>query len=129
MMPHFFNMRDIHDAQAISRWMAFDTGRIPLHNDAPERESAALAGQPGKRSDRKMSMTYEQYLDEITTLIHEKYDVSEADAIKFVVRAQAGDFFSLHDDTPAMRTQEQAELDAKTVYEQRNKSNPKAFRK
>lgn len=77
----------------------------------------------------EMTMTYEQYLDEIATLIHEKYDVSEADAIKFVVRAQAGEFFSLHDETPSMRTQEQAELDAKTVYEQRNKSNPKVFRK
>ncbi|QAU35936.1 hypothetical protein [Janthinobacterium sp. 17J80-10] len=74
-------------------------------------------------------MTYEEYLDEVTTLIYEKYNVSEADAVKFVVRAQAGDFFSLHDDKPEMRTQERAELDAKTIYEQRNKSNPKAFRK
>ena len=76
-----------------------------------------------------MTMTYEQYLDEVTTLIFEKYDVSEADAVKFVVRAQAAEFFSLHDDKPEMRTQERAELDAKTIYEQRNKSNPKAFRK
>lgn len=76
-----------------------------------------------------MTMTYEQYLDEVTTLIYEKYDVSEADAVKFVVRAQAAEFFSLHDDKPEMRTQERAELDAKTIYEQRNKSNPKAFRK
>ena len=76
-----------------------------------------------------MTMTYEEYLDEVTTLIYEKYDVSEADAVKFVVRAQAAEFFSLHDDKPEMRTQERAELDAKTIYEQRNKSNPKAFRK
>ena len=76
-----------------------------------------------------MTMTYEEYLDEVTTLIFEKYDVSEADAVKFVVRAQAAEFFSLHDDKPEMRTQERAELDAKTIYEQRNKSNPKAFRK
>ncbi len=76
-----------------------------------------------------MTMTYEDYLNEVTTLIYEKYDVSEADAIKFVVRAQAADFFTLHDDVPAMRTQERAEQDAKTIYEQRNKSNPKAFRK
>lgn len=76
-----------------------------------------------------MTMTYEQYLDEVTTLIYEKYDVSEADAVKFVVRAQAAEFFSMHDDKPEMRTQERAELDAKTIYEQRNKSNPKAFRK
>jgi len=76
-----------------------------------------------------MTMTYEEYLDEVTTLIYEKYEVTEADAVKFVVRAQAADFFSLHDDHPEMRTQERAELDAKTIYEQRNKSNPKAFRK
>ena len=75
-----------------------------------------------------MTMTYEQYLDEITTLIYEKYEVSEADAIKFVVRAQASDFFSKHDEDPSMRTQERAEHDAKIVYEQRNKSNPKVFR-
>lgn len=76
-----------------------------------------------------MTMTYEQYLDEVTTLIYEKYEVSEADAVKFVVRAQTAEFFSMHDDKPEMRTQERAELDAKTIYEQRNKSNPKAFRK
>lgn len=76
-----------------------------------------------------MTMTYEEYLDEVTTLIYEKYDVTEADAVKFVVRAQAAEFFSLHDDKPEMRTPERAELDAKTIYEQRNKSNPKAFRK
>jgi len=75
-----------------------------------------------------MTMTYEQYLDEITTLIYEKYDVSEADAIKFVMRAQASEFFSMHDDDASMRTQERAEKDAKTVYEKRNKSNPKVFR-
>jgi len=74
-----------------------------------------------------MTMTYEQYLDEITTLIYEKYDVSEADAIKYVVRAQAAEFFSLHDDDASMRTQERAVQDAKTIYELRNKSNPKAF--
>jgi hypothetical protein len=76
-----------------------------------------------------MTMTYEQYLDEVTTLITEKYDASDADAIKYVMRAQAADFFTHHDDDPSMRTQERAELDAKTIYEQRNKSNPKAFRK
>jgi hypothetical protein len=76
-----------------------------------------------------MTMTYEQYLDEITTLIYEKYDVTEADAIKYVMRAQAAEFFSKHDETPSMRTPEQAALDAKAVYEQRNKSNPKIFHK
>jgi hypothetical protein len=76
-----------------------------------------------------MTMTYEQYLDEVTTLMYERYNLSDTDAIKFVTRAQAGEFFTLHDDDPSMRTQERAEQDAKTIYEQRNKSNPKVFRK
>ncbi len=74
-------------------------------------------------------MTYEEYLDEVTTLMAERFALSDADAIKYVVRAQAGEFFTLHDDDPAMRTLERAELDAKTIYETRNKSNPKIFRK
>jgi hypothetical protein len=68
------------------------------------------------------TMTYEEYLDEVTTLITEKYDVSDEDAIKHVVRAQAAGYFSLHDDLPEMRTLERAEQDAKTIFEQRNKS-------
>lgn len=76
-----------------------------------------------------MAMTYEEYLNEVTTLIYEKYDVPEADAVKFVVRAQAAEFFTLHDDDPLLRTQQRAEEDAKTIYERRNKSNPNIFRK
>lgn len=67
-------------------------------------------------------MTYEEYLDEVTTLLTEQYNLSDDDAIKIVMRAQAADFFTLHDDDPAMRTQERAEQDAKTVFEQKNKS-------
>jgi hypothetical protein len=69
-------------------------------------------------------MTYEEYLDEVTTLMTERYDMSDEDAIKHVMRAQAADFFTLHDDSPAMRTQERAEQDAKTIFEQKNKSRP-----
>ncbi len=69
-------------------------------------------------------MTYEEYLDEVTTLMTEKYDMSDEDAIKHVMRAQAADFFTLHDDHPAMRTQERAEQDAKTIFERKNKSRP-----
>jgi hypothetical protein len=69
-------------------------------------------------------MTYEEYLDEVTTLMTELFDMSDADAIKHVMRAQAADFFTLHDDLPEMRTQERAEQDAKTIFEQRNKSRP-----
>jgi len=43
-------------------------------------------------------MTYEEHLDEVTTLITEKYDVADQAAIKMVMRAQADDFFSGHDD-------------------------------
>jgi uncharacterized protein with ATP-grasp and redox domains len=69
-------------------------------------------------------MTYEEYLDEVTTLMAEKYDMSDEDAIKHVMRAQAADFFTLHDDDPTMRTQERAEQDAKTIFEKKNKSRP-----
>lgn len=69
-------------------------------------------------------MTYEEYLDEVTTLLTELYDMSDEAAIKHVMRAQADDFFTLHDDLPEMRTQERAVQDAKTIYEQRNKSRP-----
>ncbi len=74
-------------------------------------------------------MTYEEYLDEVTTLLTEMYELSDAAAIKYVVRAQAGDFFTLHDDDPTMRTQERAVQDAKTIFEQRNKSKPEIFKK
>jgi hypothetical protein len=74
-------------------------------------------------------MTYEEYLDEVTTLMTEKYDLTDAAAIKHVMRAQASDFFTLHDDDPAMRTQERAEQDAKTIFEARNKSKPDLFKK
>jgi hypothetical protein len=37
-------------------------------------------------------------------------------AIALIMRAQADDFFSLHDDDPAICTQERAELDARTVF-------------
>ncbi|MEC4721753.1 hypothetical protein RY831_21525 [Noviherbaspirillum sp. CPCC 100848] len=38
-----------------------------------------------------MAMTYEAYIDELTMLITEMYDVSEEAAIKQVIRAQAAD--------------------------------------
>jgi hypothetical protein len=63
-------------------------------------------------------MTYEEFLDEVTTLIYEKYDVSEEAAIQMVMRAQADDYFSGHDDDPSIRTQDRAHEDARTVYRQ-----------
>jgi len=61
-------------------------------------------------------MTYEEHLDEVTTLITEKYDVADQAAIKMVMRAQADDYFSGHDDNPAICTLDRAHLDARTVY-------------
>lgn len=74
-------------------------------------------------------MTYEQYLDEVTTLLTEMYKLSDEAAIKYVMRAQAASYFSDHDDHPEMRTQERAIQDAKIVYEQRNKSRPEIYKK
>ena len=64
----------------------------------------------------KSGMSYEEFLDEVTTLITEKYDVADDVAIRVVMRAQADDYFSAHDDDPALRTLERAHQDAKTVF-------------
>ncbi|HJV28129.1 MAG TPA: hypothetical protein VJ673_20805 [Aromatoleum sp.] len=61
-------------------------------------------------------MTYEEHLDEVTTLITEKYDVEDQVAIDMVMRAQADDFFTLHDDDPSICTLERAHEDARAVY-------------
>lgn len=66
-----------------------------------------------------MSMTYEAYLDEVTTLLTELYDFEDEAAIKLVVDAQEAEFFSLHDDQPEMRTEEQAKKDAAALVEQK----------
>lgn len=61
-------------------------------------------------------MTYEEFLDEVTTLITEKYAIADEAAIRMVMRAQADDFFSVHDDDPSLRTFDRAHQDAKVVY-------------
>lgn len=61
-------------------------------------------------------MTYEEFLDEVTTLIYEKYDVSEEAAIQMVMRAQDDECFSGHDDDPSICTLDRAHQDARTVY-------------
>ncbi|HYD61317.1 MAG TPA: hypothetical protein VEC35_13215 [Noviherbaspirillum sp.] len=50
--------------------------------------------------------------------------MSDDAAIKHVMRAQAADFFTLHDDIPAMRTQERAVQDARTLFRQIKQSRP-----
>ncbi|RZA32356.1 MAG: hypothetical protein EOP92_26445 [Lysobacteraceae bacterium] len=62
-------------------------------------------------------MTYEEYLDEVTTLIVEKYGVTDAAAIRIVVAAQDKEYFVMHDDKPEMRTVERAHTDARTLYQ------------
>jgi hypothetical protein len=61
-------------------------------------------------------MTYEAFLDEVTTLITEKYDMADAAAIQMVMRAQEDGFFSGHDDDPKICTQDRAHQDARTVF-------------
>lgn len=62
-------------------------------------------------------MTYEEHLDEVTTLITEKYNVEDQAAIDMVMRAQADDFFTLHDDDPSICTLDRAHDDARAVYQ------------
>ncbi|HAT30573.1 MAG TPA: hypothetical protein DCW29_06865 [Janthinobacterium sp.] len=62
-------------------------------------------------------MKYEEYLDEVTTIITELYDLDDTAAIKLVVDAQDAEFFCQHDEREEMRTIEQAKKDATTLYE------------
>lgn len=69
-------------------------------------------------------MTYEEHLDEVTTLITEKYAVADRDAIAMVMRAQADDYFSGHDDDPSICTLERAHEDARTVFKKYRAKKP-----
>lgn len=62
-------------------------------------------------------LTYETFLDEVTTILTELYELDDAAAIKLVVDAQEANFFTLHDDRPEMCTIEQAKKDAITLFE------------
>jgi hypothetical protein len=61
-------------------------------------------------------MTYEQHLDEVTTLITEKYDLTDEAAIAMVMRAQADGYFSGHDDDPKICMIDRAHEDARFVF-------------
>ena len=63
-------------------------------------------------------MTYEEHLDEVTTLLTEIYTLTDEVAIGIVMRAQADDYFSGHDDDPSICTQERAEQDARAVFKE-----------
>ena len=76
--------------------------------------------KPGKGKPAHMS--YEQHLDEVATLLYERFDQSEEAAIKLVMAAQADDFFSAHDDDPSMCTLERAQADARAVFRKYGKA-------
>lgn len=61
-------------------------------------------------------MTYEEYLDEIATLLTEIYTLDDDVAIGIVMRAQEDEFFSPHDDDTSMCTLERAQVDARTIF-------------
>lgn len=65
------------------------------------------------------TLTYEEYLDEVTTILTEMYELEDEAAIKLVVDAQDAEFFVAHDDHEEMRTVEQAKKDAVTLYQDR----------
>lgn len=69
-----------------------------------------------KSGSKAAQMTYEAYLDEIATLLTEIYTMEDEAAIQLVMRAQADDFFTLHDDDPSLRTLEHAQEDVRTVF-------------
>ncbi len=62
------------------------------------------------------TLTYENFLDEVTTVLTELYDLEDAAAIKIVVDAQAADYFVMHDDKPEMRTVEHAKAAAVALF-------------
>jgi hypothetical protein len=62
------------------------------------------------------TLTYEAFLDEVTTLLHEMYDMDDEAAIKLVMQAQDAEYFVAHDDKPELRTLEQAKIEAVALY-------------
>ena len=69
-------------------------------------------------------LSYEAYLDEVTTLLTELYDLDDAAAIKLVVDAQDAEYFVHHDDQEEMRSLERAKEDAVALYKaHQNKVN------
>jgi hypothetical protein len=68
-------------------------------------------------------LTYEAYLDEVTTLLTELYDLDDNAAIKLVMDAQEAEYFSPHDDHEDMRTLERAKEDAVALYKAKQNRN------
>ncbi len=70
-------------------------------------------------------MSYEAYLDEVATLLTEIYTMEDEAAIQLVMRAQADDFFTLHDDDPSLCTLDRAQRDVREIFK---KYKPKRMR-
>jgi hypothetical protein len=68
-------------------------------------------------------LTYEAYLDEVTTLLTELYDLDDNAAIKLVMDAQEAEYFSPHDDHEEMRTLERAKQDAVALHQAKQNRN------
>lgn len=68
-------------------------------------------------------LTYEAYLDEVTTLLTELYDLDDDAAIKLVMDAQEAEYFSPHDDHETMRTLERAKEDAVALHTAKQNRN------
>jgi len=69
------------------------------------------------------TLTYEAYLDEVTTLLTELYDLDDDAAIKLVMDAQEAEYFSPHDDHEDMRTLERAKEDAVALHTAKQNRN------
>jgi len=67
------------------------------------------------------TMTYEEYLDEVTTLITEKYNLEDEDAIALVMAAQDQEYFCPHDEDPGLRTLDNAHVDARHLFKERQR--------
>lgn len=89
------------------------------------------AGKPGpKVAKAAPTMSYEEHLDEVTTLITEIYTVEDEDAIRMVMAAQEDEYFSGHDDDPSICTLTRANVDARWVFDNYGrKGAPKHIRK
>ncbi len=65
----------------------------------------------------RSGITYEGHLlDEVATILTEEYGKSDETAIRMVMRAQADDFFTGHDDDPSICTVERAHQDAEIIF-------------
>jgi hypothetical protein len=78
-----------------------------------------MAALPEFETQAMTTLTYEAFLDEVTTLLTEMYDMEDEAAIKLVMQAQDAEYFVIHDDQPELRTLEQAKKEAVALYKAR----------